>query len=226
MVDYNVLQSTNITDMCQENNELFVSEKNDYHYEKALNINTLEVISTLFATYILASDGLDFYIIDQHAAHERVLYERFRDTYENASVPKQMLLTPYLFSPPATIKNLDIYNEFLDKLGFEIDEFGENTWACRSFPAYISHTEGESFLLETIEALSEEKNEISANASERIIMRACKSAIKANRNLSDGEIQMLLKDLSLAENPYTCPHGRPVFIKLTRQDIEKLFKRA
>jgi len=212
----NQLQSTNMV----------FAESVDSHYEKSLNIAGLKPVATLFATYILAANGDAFYIIDQHAAHERVNFERFLNAYRLAGIPKQELLTPYMFTPPAAIVNFAGHQDFLDKLGFEADEFGEKTWACRTFPAFVSQIEGEAFLLETLDALEDEKSGISNAAVEKIMKRACKASVKANRILSNVEIEALLADLSKCENPYTCPHGRPVFLKLTQYDIEKMFKRA
>ena len=199
------------------------------HYEGMLDIQGLGVLATLFATYILATDGGAFYIIDQHAAHERVNYERFSGAIGQGGIAAQGLLAPYLFTLPATLADLTEYLGFFAKIGYEIDEFGDRTWAARTFPAFVAFEEGEAFLIETLAALGDEKGRetgISAAAAERVMMRACKASVKANRELSGEEGEALLDALSKCENPYTCPHGRPVFLKLTRGDIERLFKRA
>ncbi|MCL1896187.1 MAG: DNA mismatch repair endonuclease MutL [Clostridiales bacterium] len=201
----------------------------DTHYEASFNIGGLQVLAALFATYILATDGDMFYIIDQHAAHERVNFERFLSAAEKGGAAAQGLLTPYLFTLPATLKGLAGHLEFFAKLGYEIDEFGDRTWAARTFPAYITYEEAEAFMLETLAAIGDEKNAgegISGAAVERVMMRACKASVKANRGLSGEEGAALLEALSGCANPYTCPHGRPVFLKLSRADIERLFKRA
>jgi len=222
----NRLQETNYSNIDMPEKIAYFAENTDYHYKESLNINALSVIASLFATYILATDGDVFYIIDQHAAHERVNYELFSKAYMKGEIVKQELLTPYLFEPPVTIGNLGSYIEFLEKLGYSVEEFGEKTWACRTFPAFVSQIEGEAFLSEILDALGTEEEVISAAAADRIMMKACKDSVKANKILSDEENKALLKELSECENPYTCPHGRPVFLKLTRKDIEKLFKRA
>jgi DNA mismatch repair protein MutL len=197
-----------------------------------LNIQGLHALATLFATYILATDGDSFYIIDQHAAHERVQYDHFRTAFlGDGDVQTQMLLSPYLFTPPAALGDLSAYADYFVKLGYEMDEFGENTWAVRSFPAFVSQGEGEAFLLESLAAIGDGEGEsldagsMSFAAAKRIIARACKASVKANQILQDGQIKALLDELSRCENPYTCPHGRPVFLKLTRSDIERMFKR-
>ena len=226
MVYYNQLRENGYSHDDTPDKATLFGEKIDINYKKSLNINSLNVISSLFATYLLATDGDAFYIIDQHAAHERVNYELFSKAYMKGEVKKQELLTPYLFDPPVTIGNLGSYIDFLEKLGYSVEEFGEKTWACRTFPAFVSQSEGEAFLIEILDALGTEEEVISAAAANRIMMRACKDSVKANKKLSVEENRTLLKELSECENPYTCPHGRPVFLKLKRKDIEKLFKRA
>ena len=221
--DNHYLQSKDMLD--DKKFQLFKEDIED-HYDNTLVIHDLVPLTTLFATYILATAGVSVYIIDQHAAHERINYERFTEAYEKGETAMQTLLTPYLFTPPVSTGDLTQYVDLFGRLGYEIDEFGENTWAARTFPAFFTTEESEGFLLESIEALGEEKAGISAAAAERIMKRACKASVKANRILSDEEIEALLSDLSVCRNPYTCPHGRPVFIKLTLADIERLFKRA
>ena len=224
MVDNNKLQS-------RFSERINNSDKN---YTEKLDIRELKILTRLFATFILASDSETLFIIDQHAAHERVNYERFKKSLKYGDIEAQGLLMPYLFSPPAAVGDLNAYTPFFSRLGYEIDEFGENTWAARSFPAFVSYSEGEAFLMECMAALGEEKyskkleeeKRISYEATERIMMRACKASVKANQSLSDEECAALLEALSKCDNPYTCPHSRPVMLKLAQSDIERLFKRS
>ena len=230
LVDDNILQSSIESSGDVRHGTLLFGESTEKHYVKSLNIGGLKAIAALFATYILATDGETIYIIDQHAAHERVNFERFMADFKAGETAMQSLLKPYLFTPPAAVSDLSKYLDLLLKMGYEVDEFGENTWAARSFPAFISMEEAEGFLLETLAALSDEHGAEGAMPSdaalERIMMRACKASVKANRIFSDEEIVALLDALAACQNPYTCPHGRPVFIKLTLSDIEHLFKRT
>jgi DNA mismatch repair protein MutL len=213
---------------------LLFSENTYPDYEATLIINELTAIATLFAAYILATDGDTFYIIDQHAAHERVNYERFSKAWAHGGIAMQQLLTPYIFTPPASVDSLESYIRFYERLGFEIEEFGENTWIARTYPAFISQEEAETFFLESLESLglseppasTSSQEVITDAAAERIMMRACKASVKANQVLSETECAALIEALSKCENPFTCPHGRPVFLKLKRQDIERLFKRS
>ncbi|MDR1815439.1 MAG: DNA mismatch repair endonuclease MutL [Clostridiales Family XIII bacterium] len=200
----------------------------------ALAIDRLRVLASLFATYLLAADGDSFYIIDQHAAHERVNYEKFLRGVREKEPQRQALLTPYLFTAPASAHaDFERLLPQLARLGYEIDEFGDDgTYAARTFPAFLSHAEGAAFLTELLgeaDAYSLKKNPTPADnaaLTERLILRACKTSVKANDALTEPETAQLLNDLQNCENPYTCPHGRPVFLKLTKSDIERLFKRA
>jgi DNA mismatch repair protein MutL len=196
-----------------------------------LDIPSLKVLASLFASYLLADDGENLYLIDQHAAHERVNFERFLQKSAEGQVFSQDLLTPYLFTPPpGAILALRERSEAFVRLGFALEEFGEGVWRAISFPAFLRFAESEAFLAELLAAAAEGdftggESENTAR-TERIVMRACRAAVKAGDLLNDAEILTLLNDLSACENPYTCPHGRPVFLKLSKSDLERLFKRA
>ncbi|GHU62860.1 DNA mismatch repair protein MutL [Clostridia bacterium] len=213
------------------NNELLKTYKAG---QFRLNLPSLTVLASLFAAYLLADDGENLYLIDQHAAHERVNYERFLHNSEKSESFGQELLSPYLFTPPpGAIPVLRRQPEPFLRLGFDLEEFGEGVWRATAFPAFLRFAEAEAFLAELLAAAAEgdffenkpERPEHSAQ-TERLIMRACKAAVKAGDLLNDDEISTLLANLSACDNPYTCPHGRPVFLKLSKSDIERLFKRA
>ncbi|MDR0852755.1 MAG: DNA mismatch repair endonuclease MutL [Clostridiales Family XIII bacterium] len=236
IIDYslyhNILQSNEDIDSAADN--IFIRENTDAKYNETLDIAGLSVIATLFATYILASNGDSFYIIDQHAAHERINYEKFLRSYNDREVLTQELLNLHTFTVPAVaIPHIDSYISFLKRLGYDIEEFGENTYATSTFPSFMSFDEAEVFLTDILSLRPEDLNaamnsDVKGPNSDvdRIIMRACKSSIKANRKLSDVEIAALLGELGACDNPYTCPHGRPVFLKLTKAEIERMFKRS
>jgi DNA mismatch repair protein MutL len=196
-----------------------------------LNIPSLKVLASLFASYLLADDGENLYLIDQHAAHERVNFERFLQNAAQGQDFSQELLTPYLFiPPPGALTVLRERPETFARFGFELEEFGEGVWRASSFPAFLRFAESEAFLAELLAAAAEGDFSLDAPENiahtERLVMRACRAAVKAGDLLNDAEISTLLQDLSTCENPYTCPHGRPVFLKLSKSDIERLFKRA
>ncbi|MDR2610427.1 MAG: DNA mismatch repair endonuclease MutL [Clostridiales Family XIII bacterium] len=184
-----------------------------------------EVIGRLFGLYILARTEDEFFIIDQHAAHERIHYERFLAQAAAKGKLTQQLLTPLIVNIPA-VSNLytDSWAAWLGDLGFEIDEFGEKTFAVRAFPAFLSYEEAESFLTDILENASGRPPE-NTRAAERLISRACRSSVKMNDSLTNEEAAALIKQLFACENPYTCPHGRPVFIAMTGAELDRMFKR-
>ncbi|MDR1953403.1 MAG: DNA mismatch repair endonuclease MutL [Clostridiales Family XIII bacterium] len=190
-----------------------------------MNIDSLQVFGSVFATYLLATDADSFYIVDQHAAHERVNYERFLNQYRSADKLIQQILTPAVCKLPAAAKSsVDSWAAWLTGLGFETELFGDNTVIVKTFPAFLPYTEAEIFLRDIIENAAAEPPD-NDKAIERLISRACKQSVKANDTLKNDEIAMLLRDLSRCANPYTCPHGRPVFIRMGKRDLERMFKR-
>jgi DNA mismatch repair protein MutL len=172
-------------------------------------------------------DGDSVYFIDQHAAHERILYEQFLRQYHGREKFTQQLLTPLIVELPASLRvdpedSLAVFAA----IGYEIEEFGPNAWSVRAVPAFLSLSEAEAFLSHMMEHMEDTATPENRAAVERLISAACKSAVKAGDNLADAEIVRLFADLDACENPYSCPHGRPVFIRMTKRDIEKMFKRV
>jgi DNA mismatch repair protein MutL len=187
----------------------------------------LNVIGQFNKTYILAEDGNELYIIDQHAAHEKVLFEKYRKDIEKKDITVQILLSPVLIELSAEdylyfVENIEIFNN----TGFVIENFGDNTITVREVPYILGKLNIKSFLLEIIDNL---KNMGSGKTIEvkydSIAKMACKRAIKANDSLSTLEIKALLDALRFAEDPFNCPHGRPTIIKITLNELEKRFKR-
>jgi DNA mismatch repair protein MutL len=164
-------------------------------------------------------------LIDQHAAHERVLYEQFLKEMRNQSIFSQRLLSPMVLELSVSDVHYAIENiNFIKNLGYEVEEFGNNSLIVKGVPSFLELTEAKLFLDEIIENISGQS--LHKNRTEKIISRACKKAVKANDHLNHQEMLHLLKALSLTENPYSCPHGRPVIIKLNESDIDKMFKRT
>ena len=162
--------------------------------------------------------------MDQHAAHERVMYEKLLKGFNSEENASQQLLVPM-------IKELGISEVqaaadaavLLKDLGFEIREFGPTAYAVSAVPGFMDLAEAESFIDEFFSASSEGRS-VQAR-KDQITMRACKSAVKAHDKLSVSEIRRLLLDLDRCENPFSCPHGRPVFLKYSEYELERLFKR-
>lgn len=190
-------------------------------------IDRLEYIGTLFNTYILASDDDSFYMMDQHAAHERVFYERLLEEYNNAEKSRQTLLVPLNFNVSAQITATEeLWLDEVTSMGYDIEFFGNNTYLVREIPAFMDMSEAEAFLADMFKALEDKPDLTNRMTIDKIITRSCKSAVKGGDHLKESEISALMKDLKNCVNPFSCPHGRPVFIRMTRYDIEKMFKRV
>ncbi len=187
----------------------------------------LNITGTIFNTYITATGEDCFYLIDQHAAHERIFYEMLLNQYNNEEKLHQPILTPIMVDVPYTIKSTESsWVQILRNMGFEIEPFGIKAYIVKEIPAFMELSEAQNmvnYFLENIAENVDIQNEAKIN---RIITKSCKSAVKANDVLSMIECKRLIEDLAKCENPYSCPHGRPTFIKMTKYEIEKMFKRV
>jgi DNA mismatch repair protein MutL len=186
-----------------------------------------KVIGQLFNTYWIIELENKFYMIDQHAAHERVLYEKLLSKLNNSEVMSQGLLQPIIIQVSIREKQLITdYMQVFDELGFEIEEFGKDAYAIRSVPYIFSKSLSEEQFIEILDNLDEHydsnKYEIIRHD---IATMACKAAVKAHDKMSVLEYHKLFDELLELENPYTCPHGRPTIISMTRYELEKKFKR-
>ncbi|EGD52832.1 DNA mismatch repair protein MutL [Thermoanaerobacter ethanolicus JW 200] len=214
-------------------NHLAVYEEYEYEYEKeevnkndlAKKISDIRIVGTLFSTYIIVEKEDVFYIIDQHAAHERILYEKFTSQYEKIQT-RQVTFPIVVELQPGDLELVNQEKELLNKLGYAFEEFGNNSIILREVPVILGQPEARQLFIDIVEKLKDKEliNKISLK-EENIIMMACKAAVKAMDNLSEREIYKLFEDLKITENPYTCPHGRPVIIAITKTQLEKMFKR-
>jgi len=179
----------------------------------------------VFDTYIIMQKKDELFVFDQHAAHERVFYEKFMKGYNNSSHSPQPLLTAFTINVSPDVYSMD--REWLNdliKMGYDIEDFGERTFIIRGIPPYMEAGEAERFASGYAEAAGEAGGS-NRTVIDKLIMRSCKSAVKAHDKLSELEIEELIKQLSACEVPYSCPHGRPTFIKITSYDIERSFRR-
>ncbi|MCI8284745.1 MAG: DNA mismatch repair endonuclease MutL [Firmicutes bacterium] len=193
---------------------------------KPFEVAELRPIGTLFASYILASDDQAFYMIDQHAAHERIFYEQLTKSFYGQQTVSQIIGIPISLEVSYMVKNAEAeWIDFIRKIGFAIEEFGPKSYAVKEIPMYMELSEAESFLNDFFDSLEEMKSFKDVKRAEKIILKACKSAVKANNLLDMNEVNRLITDLSKTENPFSCPHGRPTIIKMTKREIETLFKR-
>ncbi len=193
---------------------------------KPFEVRSIRPIGTLFATYILGCDEDCFYMIDQHAAHERVFYEKLTREFYGEQTIRQPIMIPIKVQVTHAVKNRqEEWIEFLQKVGFAIEEFGPKSYAIKEIPMYMDLSEAELFISDFFDSLDEPGAFRDQRRAEKIITKACKSAIKANNSINMAEINQLLNDLALTDNPFSCPHGRPTIIKMTKREVEALFKR-
>ena len=183
------------------------------------------IIGTIFDTYIIMNKGNSMYLLDQHAAHEKILYERYMDKFYKSSINMQMLLDPIVLE----LSNIDMLHvennlDLFMKFGFEIELFGNNHIMIRCLPTIFGVPESEKFILQIIDNIEEIKNNYELKG-EKFASMACRAAIKANDKIQTIEIKTLLNELETCENPFTCPHGRPTIVEITKNEIEKMFKR-
>ena len=185
-------------------------------------------IGIVFKTYIIIEIGQEMYILDQHAAHERIMYEKVKENYySESSKDSQMLLLPDVIT--LTHKEMDIAKENMEmfrKAGFTLEEFGENTIKLTGVPTVCIDLDTKELFLETLDEINTVARTAKQEKEEKFIATvACKAAVKANMALDQKEVESLMDKLLSLPNPFTCPHGRPTAIKMTKYDIERKFAR-
>ena len=188
-----------------------------------------KLIGQVFETYWLVEFENSLYIIDQHAAHERVLYERTLKEMKNREFTAQYLSPPIILS--LSMQEAQVLNENMDRftrIGFEIEPFGGEEYAVRAIPDNLFGIAKKELLLEMLDDLADG---ISTSMTpelidEKVASMSCKAAVKGNNRLSAQEADALIGELLLLENPYHCPHGRPTIIAMTQRELEKKFKRS
>ena len=187
----------------------------------------IRLIGQVFDTYWLAQFGDAFYIIDQHAAHEKVYYERFVKKFRENTVDAQYLTPPMIVTLNLQEESLLKANEdYFRKFGFEIEHFGGKEYCISAVPSNLYGLNEEELFLEMLDHLAAEgdKDALDIFAS-RLATMACKAAVKGNHAMSPAEAEKLLDELLTLDNPYHCPHGRPTVISMTKTELEKKFKR-
>ena len=186
----------------------------------------LRLIGQIATSYLVAEGPDGLYLIDQHAAHERVLFERFMDQRQK-SIPSQKLLEPEVVHlPPADVGLLSTQLPILDRLGFQVEAFGSNTFLVRTIPTLLSGLSPADALRVLVEDFEEDESPLQAEIEAKIIARVCKrAAIKAGQKMSTEEQSALLSGLETCKSPRTCPHGRPTMIHLSVDLLERQFGR-
>ncbi len=190
-------------------------------------IENFKIIGQVFDTYWILALSEKLYYVDQHAAHEKVMYERLMKQYREKEIHSQSVNPPLVISlSPKEKTVLTSHMEVFESLGFEMDEFGEDAYAVRSVPTDLYGLSEKQLFLSVLDELVEfpVKGDSDAVLS-KIASMSCKAAVKGNQSLSFQEAEALMKELLACENPFNCPHGRPTIISMTKYELEKKFKR-
>ncbi len=208
--------------------KMYESPKPMFEDPKETIYDNLKYIGQIFNSYLIYEKNQQMYMIDQHAAHEKILYEKFLSDFKNKSMMTQMILEPIVVEVNSmTINNAMAHQEILLNLGFNIEPFGESALLIREIPLGFDLKTAKFMINDLIEkldfSLPKERFELALN---QIATRSCKAAVKANDVLMDIEVRSLVDQLKDLNEPYTCPHGRPIIIKISRSELERKFNRT
>lgn len=214
-------QKTSAVDLLKDNVSLFEEEK---QFQKPV----YQFVGIVFKTYIILEMDKEMYILDQHAAHERIMYEKVKKNYySEQNKDSQLLLLPDIIT--LSHKEMDIAKEnmaMFEQAGFSLEEFGENTIKLNGVPTVCVDLNTKELFLETLDEINTVARTAKQEKEEKFIATvACKAAVKANMALDQKEVESLMDKLLELPNPFTCPHGRPTVIKMTKYDIERKFAR-
>ncbi len=190
------------------------------------NRRKYRIIGQLFDTYWLIEFEDKFYIMDQHAAHEKILFEKTMKCLHERNMDSQMIMPPVVLElTMAQEEVLKANIEAFTRIGFEIEEFGGNAYKVTGIPASLPNVDLKQLLIDMLDGLTEEYKKDLDIITEKVASMSCKAAVKGNNKMSFAEAQELIEKLMEAENPYNCPHGRPTLIMMSKYEIEKKFKR-
>ncbi len=190
--------------------------------DRELYFKNLELVGQAFNTYLICKDVSNIYFIDQHAAHERVMYEKLIANFNGAPNASQPLLTPIIIELSSALKLESKDNlSLLLSLGFELTEFGPSSYKVDAIPSCMDISEAEDFL----NVFFEDSSGRLQMKQNEIISKSCKAAVKAHDRLSQTEVKKLFEDLDECENPFSCPHGRPIFVRFSEYETDRMFKR-
>ncbi|WP_145383754.1 DNA mismatch repair endonuclease MutL [Staphylococcus epidermidis] len=188
----------------------------------------MEIVGQVHGTYIIAQNENGMFMIDQHAAQERIKYEYFREKIGEVTNEVQNLLIPLTFHFSKDEQMIiDQYKDELDKVGVHLEHFGGHDYIVNSYPVWFPKEEAEEIIKDMIEIVLKHKSvDVKKIREDAAIMMSCKKSIKANHYLKNNEMADLIDQLREAEDPFTCPHGRPIIINFSNYELEKLFKRV
>jgi DNA mismatch repair protein MutL len=187
----------------------------------------LNIMGVAFGTYILATDDDTLYLIDQHAAHERILFEQILTQMGNLEKVRQTILMPFTVKCSLTESaEADNWLQVLSEMGYTLEPFGPDTYLVKEIPGFLGYEEAERFLSDFLDHVTDETALSDQKVLAKAASNACKEAVKGREHLSLEEIDELLIRLSQCENPLSCPHGRPTFIRFPQVEIERKFRRT
>ena len=188
----------------------------------------LRLVGQLFRTFWIAEQGNTAYLIDQHAAHERVLYDRLKEKLSKGALDAQILLEPLIVTlQPQAYDRVMEEKAVFERLGYSIDSFGENSVIIREVPYIFNGGLGQEDFQKMVDLLLEGTRRVDQTILiDRMATISCKAAIKGNDAISFEEMQSLLEQLMASPNPYNCPHGRPTMLTMTHQELDHRFKRS
>ncbi len=195
-------------------------------FDVKMNFESLEIVGRVFGTYLILAEEETMYMVDQHAAHERVNYEKMLAEFKKGNKNLQQIMVPIIITVlPSQYENSSIWVEILENFGYEIGDFGPNTFKISGIPSFLTLGEAELFARDFLDSQEDNIDLSDEVVLDKLAQKACKASIKANDSLKNEEIKSLLKQLTYCNNPFTCPHGRPTFLKYTKAQIEKGFRR-
>ena len=187
-----------------------------------------KVVGQVFETYWLVEYDEKLFFVDQHAAHEKVMYEKLKKDLENNTIVQQMVAPPIILT--FSIKEqqkFELCEESFKKLGFLIEEFGGNEYCIRGVPANLLGIDPQELFIEIFDQIEENSGKMNMEMiTDKLASMACKAAVKGNTTMSYEEMDSLMEQLMKLDNPYQCPHGRPTIISMTKYELEKKFKRV
>ena len=202
-------------------------KSDDFTEENEQKVEDYKIIGQIFSTFVIIEKDDKMYLLDQHAAHERLIFDKLKKEFENKEIISQKLLIPKIIKlSPAEYILVSENKEVFEGLGFDMSEFSESEFAVREIPFELSIEQISDTILEICDIIKENKTSLITYKQEKALETlACKSAIKANMNFSDFELKKLVADVLYLQNANTCPHGRPLFVSYKKSELEKQFKR-
>ena len=187
----------------------------------------IKIIGQVFDTYWIIQFENNMYIVDQHAAHEKVLFEEFSKRYDERKISTQLISPPEIIELTQREETILVENiEYFADYGFELEEFGDGAYAIRGIPTDFRNANTKELLLEILDSMTDDSfKKTPESIKDKIATMSCKAAVKGNNRISMREAEELLNKLMNLDNPYNCPHGRPTMIIMSKYELEKKFKR-